>query len=165
MNPSIRTEAARTIQRWFQRYVLKFSFQRAFTERRKFLDLISQNSIRISSARSALHTENFSPSTATSVASIDHPRNSSRAAKKSTTSKFPSNSGDLRYSESPHFSRRALINILAKPVGYGDKRLSVNNEEKGNLRSGLRLLKASYENTHLFDDLRLVKLRRKHSHS
>ena len=165
VNPSIRTEAARTIQRWFQRYVLKFSFQRAFTERRKFLDLISQNSIRISSARSALHTENFSPSTATSVPSIDHPRNSSRAAKKSTTSKFPSNSGDLRYSESPHFSRRALINILAKPVGYGDKRLSVNNEEKGNLRSGLRLLKASYENTHLFDDLRLVKLRRKHSHS
>lgn len=169
VNPAIRIAAALKIQRWFQRHVLKFSFQRALEQRRRVLEIRAQEIIGSTSATAEV--DEYSNQNSSRNNEVDpgrrHPedRRISETKRRTTLhSLSPTELNplkELKDDRSTHFSRRRVVGIFSAPVSYRDVRVSSIQKGKADIKEGLKLLRTTYDKNRLFEDLHLVKLRKK----
>ena len=169
VNPSIRINAALKIQRWFQRHVLKFSFQRALEQRRKVLEIRAQEMIGSSCATAAINVDlSIDPSSRNveQVLVFGHPgvrgiSETRRHTPLRSPSPKESTFSELKNNSSTHFSRRRPVCAFKVPVSYRDVRISSLQERKYDIKAGLKLLRTTHDKNRLFEDLHFVKLKKK----
>ena len=168
-NPTLRSTAARKIQRWFQKYVLKFSFFRALEQRKRMLEIRAMKTIgsTLSDAeKDEYPISNSSRSVEMDAVSWFSEGRLMSSIKRRTTlqSLAPRKVNtlcDQKKDQKMHFSRRKIVGVFSEPASYREVKVLSIQKAKHDIKDGLKILQTTYDKRPLFEDLLLVKLRKK----